>query len=304
MRWFASPERNAVGRNDNPSDRLATKSKLPMLLTVLTALSLISGEPNPPVEPLMRQGDAAFMRQDYPSAVKLYEEAESSTHDPGLVSFNKAAAYYRARQYREAIECYRRCLDDDQAPSDRRASAHFHLGNALFRQAGDGDADLFKQSASAYRACLREPGLSATLRADARHNLELAQMLWLQAMQKQKEKSPAQPEDEPKKLNQENARNAPTDSDDQNKEDGMLPAVDSTDGAKKDKRPTQGTQQKGQKTTGGTIQFLHDKEQVVAISIEDTLATLEKHAQRIADLRRKDRHPTRPGSASISKKDW
>src|SRR5262249_9368665 len=125
----------------------------------------------------------AFAQQDYESALRLFEQAETLALDPGLVSFNKAAAYYRLDRHKEAIESYRRCLGDDRAPPERRTRAHFDLGNALLQYAGDNPYTL-AEAVAEYRACLHQPDLPASLRSDARHNLELAQLRWLKARAK------------------------------------------------------------------------------------------------------------------------
>src|SRR5206468_3004640 len=65
----------------------------------------------------IRQGNAAFARDDLDKALAFYEKAEDATADPGLVAFNKAAVLYRLKRYREAELHYRRCLDDDSIPS-------------------------------------------------------------------------------------------------------------------------------------------------------------------------------------------
>src|SRR5204863_9313767 len=124
-----------------------------------------------------RQGNEAFARQRYEDALELYEKAELRSADPGLVAYNQAAAYYRLGRYREAEHHYGRCLEDDQAPPLRRARAAFDLGNALVHQAADSNADQLAQAVAAYRTCAAEPAADRDLRSDARHNLELAQLL-------------------------------------------------------------------------------------------------------------------------------
>src|SRR5262249_1030124 len=125
-------------------------------------------------------------------------------------------AYFRLEMHKEAIECYRRCLEDDKAPAERRARAHFDLGNVLaeyagrtpysksesvalglgmIQHAGD-DPYTLGEAIAEFRACLLQPGLSAELRADARHNLELAQLRWLKVRANMiKDKSAGDPDD-------------------------------------------------------------------------------------------------------------
>ena len=45
----------------------------------------------------IRQGNAAFARDELETALSLYEKAETDATDPGLVAFNKAAVLYRLK---------------------------------------------------------------------------------------------------------------------------------------------------------------------------------------------------------------
>ncbi len=95
------------------------RAKAPALVLLLTALFLVSAADAPEVESLLRQGNEAFARQDFEAALGFYGKAEGLAQDPGRVSFNKGAAYYRLERYKDAIVCYRRSLEDDQMPAER-----------------------------------------------------------------------------------------------------------------------------------------------------------------------------------------
>src|SRR5262249_45174765 len=80
-------------------------------------------------------------------------------------------------RFREAERLFR-CAVEGEAPSERRARALFNLGTSLL-QASDGrDAARLTEAADCFVRCLRSPGLDGTLAADARHNLELAKLMW------------------------------------------------------------------------------------------------------------------------------
>jgi Ca-activated chloride channel family protein len=277
--------------NQKPS-RATARAKAPALLLILTALSTISAAGLPSTDSLLRQGNEAFARQDYENALTFYEQAESLTTDPGLISFNKAAAHYRLGQHREAIECYRRCLEDDQAPVARRARGHFDLGNALLQYAGD-NAQTLAEAVAAYRACLHQPALSASLRADARHNLEIAQMLWLKARGKLPEDKKTDPNKPP----------YPQENEDKKDDAGAYVAVNpSKDGQRREVGDLPNAPKPKQMRSQGTSKHLPDEEQVRPVSPEDTLATLAEHARRIAEARRRMRNPN--GPAELTTKDW
>src|SRR5262249_36018685 len=153
-------------------------------------LVLLAAAPPPDPEELVRQGNAAFAREDYAAAVDYYSRAEDGTLDPGLVAYNKAAALYRlagqpdnaARRgslYREAELQYRCTLEG--AAGARRAGALYGLGNSLLQQGLRRGPAVLQDAVRCYEECLREPELAPELADDARHNLELARLLWLQA---------------------------------------------------------------------------------------------------------------------------
>jgi tetratricopeptide (TPR) repeat protein len=152
----------------------------PTLLVALLAFALISADPREGA-PAHHAGDAAMMQGDYARALTQYARAAATTRDPGLVAYNQGIAYYRLGQHAEAEGAFRRAMEDDAAPPSRRARALLGLGNAMFKQAGDGNVTLLARAMAAYRACLEEAPTEPGLAQDARYNLELARMLWAKA---------------------------------------------------------------------------------------------------------------------------
>ena len=274
------------------------RAKVGVWLVAVVAQCGISAAYPPDVDTLIRQGNDAFARQEYEDALKAYEQAENLALDPGLVSFNKAAAYYRLEKYKEAIECYRRCLEDDRASPARRARAYFDLGNALMRHA-DNHPPSFAEAAQAYRACLLQPDLPGELRADARHNLELAQMLWLQAKAKQQI-----PEEKPNVKNPNttpNANNSLNGKDPKDPDARYQPAEAARGSQAKDLAVAK-SGEKSKDALPGRITSLPDEDPITPLSPGDTLATLAEHARRIAEQRQRQRNPT--GPATLTTKDW
>ncbi|MSQ93342.1 MAG: VWA domain-containing protein [Gemmataceae bacterium] len=271
------------------------RTKAAALLLAAIAICGVSAADSPDAEALVRQGTDAFARQEYAEAIKSFEQAERLTHDPGWVSFNKAAAHFRLGQYRDAIDCYRRSLEDDSAPPERRARARFDLGNALVQYATEQPLPLADAVAS-YRACLLEPSLPDKLRADARHNLEIAQVLWLKAVQAQakeggppKQKDPKYPE-KPDEKDPNAARKAYD-----------VPA-DPGPGQEVRKPSTGKPGGKSDKLSSQALLTLPDTEQIQPLSPDMTLEQIAARARRIAAARRMQRNP--PGPASLSTKDW
>src|SRR5207247_5232872 len=84
------------------------RARMAVLAVMLIALLNVSAADPPAADAFLRQGNDAFARQDYENALKYYEQAEGVTFDPGLVAFNKAAAFFRRGQPRAAVACYLR----------------------------------------------------------------------------------------------------------------------------------------------------------------------------------------------------
>jgi Ca-activated chloride channel family protein len=289
MLWNEGPR--PVALPEKPRRSLSARRQVAAALLIVAALASISAAEPPDADSHVRLGNAAFAREDYQAALGHYEKAEALTGDPGQVSFNKAAAHYRLGQYKEAIECYRRTLADADAPPERKARAHYDLGNALQQHASDGLTEL-TEAVKEYRQCLAHDNLDPALRASARHNLELAQIRWLKARKdprnaehiKDEEKSePKYPD--PKKKETEYVQ-VKMKADDKVKEEDGAPEATKGDSVR----------------STGTPFNIEDKERVVPASTEDTLATLRQHAERIAEARRRQRNPD--GPAAVASKDW
>jgi Ca-activated chloride channel family protein len=273
----------------------ARRPWLPPALAALAAVCLVSAAPLPEVEALVRAGNAAFDRQEFDAALEHYKRAEALSPDPGLVAFNKAAAYYRLEQYREAELHYRRALEDDAAPDPRRARAHYDLGNALARQAGEQDAALLGEAVAAYRAALAEPGADVDLQKDVRHNLETAQLLWLKAKARQPESPPDTPDGSEKPRPKPKAGGP-----DETKQAGDGSDTD-PDGTEQEGPEGPAGKRPSKHARAGPLRHLPNDERVVPLTAEEVRAHLERNAERIARERR-DYYQQRP--APGAGKDW
>src|SRR5262245_61337611 len=162
-------------------------------LMLLATIALAGAKPGADSHELVRQGNAAFDRGDYAGAVDLYKKAEERITDPGLVAFNQATALYHLAAaaeslprcltlYRDAELHYRRCLSD--ASGLRRGRRLYNLGVCLLQRSQGEDAELLGQAVACFEECSRQPDLGEQLLGDARHNLELAKLLWVKAKAK------------------------------------------------------------------------------------------------------------------------
>jgi Ca-activated chloride channel family protein len=295
-----------------PSDLTGTAPVLraACLALCFVSVALLGAGPAGEAVDLVRQGNAAYDRQDYAAAVDFYTAAEERITDPGFVAFNKAAALYRlaglpesgsrrAGLYREAELHYRRCLED--AEGRRRAEALYGLGNSLVQQ-GRG-AQAYREAVRAYDQCLAEPDLAPELAEDARHNLELAKLLLLQAKASKKDQDESADEnnDEPKKK--------PPQRPDSTQPGATQQAFGSPspNGEKVQAKVQAGEQPVKTNDTPppgqGTLPPVPDKDELVPMAPEDAAAHLDRAAARVLRERREHQHvAARPPSASV--KDW
>jgi tetratricopeptide (TPR) repeat protein len=263
--------------------RTQTRMSVAGLWAVPMALLLVSAEtpgpdrtaPRSPADDLVQRGNTAFANEDYAAALKYYEQAEERIADPGLVAFNKAAALYRLERYREAELHYLRCLEDQKAASLRKARAFYDLGNALVKQAQADDTAILERALASYRDCLRLAADDPELKTNARHNLELASLLWLRARAAPK-RSPDSP-DRP----DEQRPNSEANAEDQgglNKGRFGEPGDKGTEKVGAEPGDQDG---KKKQASAGKLLNLPDQDELVPLPPEDALAFLDQAATRI-----------------------
>lgn len=167
---------------------------MPRVPLAVSAVLLASA--GPPPDDLVRDGNAALRAGDPAAAERLYAAAAERTADPGLVAFDAAAALVARGEFREAELHYVRALDDRAAPPDRRAKAHYNRGVCLLRRADDADdVPALRTAVRCFEEAIGSPAADDRLRADARHNLELAKLLWNRA--RSREAHPPRPNELP-----------------------------------------------------------------------------------------------------------
>ena len=267
----------------------------------LLTLSLLGAAPEPDSEELVRQGNAAFEREDYDAAVTAYTKAEERITDPGLVAFNKGAALFRLERYAEAAAHYRRSLED--ATGAARARMLYNLGNSLLQESRGSNVGRLKQAIDSFGLCLRQEGLEPNIGDNARHNLELAKLLWVRAKQ-------ARP-------NRENG-NGPDDPPDQPKSEPKPPDDPKTNPGEVGPNPTGDPMTTGQPTTdprdpgtnpmptpgppppgSGNLPPVPDNEELTRMLPEDAAAHLQRAAERVLRERRDHRLRMAPAASRL-----
>jgi tetratricopeptide (TPR) repeat protein len=267
------------------------------------ALATLAAAPALQPEDLVRQGNAAFARGDLVTAGACYAQAEERTLDPGLVAFNEATVLYQLGRYREAELHYRRCREDAQGI--RRSRVLYGLGNSLVQQARGQDVRRLRDAIGLYEQCLQAGGEDASLISDARHNLELARLLLLQARVR-KESSNAANEDQGSETPQpEDQRNdARFDGDDAGSlaPEAMGKPERASDAARDPNAAAAKANQ--QPSPGkGDLPPIPDEDDLKPLSPEDTTEYLKQAGTRIATEHRSYRErPMPPAPPNV--KDW
>src|SRR5262249_34392419 len=119
-----------------------------VLILSFTTTLLLAASPFSDAEDLLHQGNTAFARGDYETALGYYRQAEGQIADPGLLAFNEAAALYKLGRYREAEIHY--WLARQDAAGERLARVLYDLGNAVFQQASSKDVPLLQRAIGFY----------------------------------------------------------------------------------------------------------------------------------------------------------
>ncbi len=160
-----APGRTAIRRRSRPNSVAAA---LPALLGLLVVAA----------PGIVRASDAATAERDYQSgnyqdALDHYKQATENQPDRSDLQFNLGDAAYKAGNYNEATQAFRKALDTPDL--DLQEKAYYNLGNSQFK---DGEnvqkvdtsktMDLWRQALTSYESALK---LHDT--ADARHNYEI-----------------------------------------------------------------------------------------------------------------------------------
>jgi hypothetical protein len=276
------------------------------VLLVLPALALVAAGPAAvPPDELVRQGNDALGRKQYIDALKLFDRAEERATDPGLVAFNEGVTLYQKGDYAEAEVRFRLARQDRTAPPPRPLYATYNLAASIVQLPGEGDPAKLAEAVRLFEECLRDDNLDDRLAADARHNLELAKMLWVQAKARPTPPPKEKPPDDP----EENSKPQPP-------KPAPAPQPGAGDGSAS---PTQGnaertpvTAEQGQepiKTDGqqaagaGNLPVIPDRDELAPMSREDAEAHLRQAIEKV--MREGRAHRQRAQKAPSGKvRDW
>lgn len=264
-------------------------------------LALLGAGASQTPEDSVRRGNVAYTREDYAAAVEHYTRAEARITDPGLAAYNKAASLYRLGHFRDAELHYRRARSD--AEGARLPRALFGLGNSLVQRAQDRDADALREAVDCFEQCLRSPDADPELAESARHNLELAKLLWLQARSRPDKAN----DDRPPQSDDPRARPPGADRDPRHGASERGPGVPDPSGEPSPVKlePGQDPVAAAQQPAPGAGQLpaVPDRADLVPMASEDAAEHLQRAAARVLSERREHRQRmARPPSVNVL--DW
>jgi tetratricopeptide (TPR) repeat protein len=283
-------------------------SRLVIGLLPLWFVLPIAAAPRVDITPdeLIQQANSAFLRGDIDAADRLYEAAEEKTSDPGLVAFNRAAGLFQMGDFREAEALYARVLGDKSCPADRAAKAMYNRGTCLLRQGGS--ASMYRWAIAYLEQCLESTSADEPLKADARHNLELAKILWNES--RKTASKPESPNDNPPPEDAQN--NPPPKTSGNDTQPGNPETGNGTTGGTNAKPvnqqntiPTASANSNPTTTPGNAsnLQQLQDSSTPQPLSPEET----REHLKRTAERLKKDRQNLRNsiyGPERFGEIDW
>ena len=140
----------------------------------------------------VREANAAYAAGDYPAALEAYEEAEVDCPECPEIAYNQALAHYRLRDFTRARELFNEALSTRDL--DLEARVKFNLGNVAYAQALEKLSDLPEAIENARRAIThyRDALDLDPEDVDARANIEIAQLLIKDLLDRQKQQQEQQ----------------------------------------------------------------------------------------------------------------
>jgi tetratricopeptide (TPR) repeat protein len=272
------------------------------LWLLFPALALVAAAPaSAPPDELVRRGNEAVTRKQYADALQLYDQAEERATDPGLVAFNEGVAFYQKGDHPQAELRFRQARQD--ATSRRRLYAAYNLAASILQTAGDSDAAKLAEAIGLLEECQRSDDADERLAADARHNQELAKMLWVQAKARpaphkdkppQDDEGPKPPPPKQEPIKQPGGEEGPANP---SRANGERTQVTPEDG--KDPIKTDGPHEAG----AGNLPVIPDRDELAPMSREDAEAHLREAMQRVMQEGRAHRQRSqRPPSNRV--RDW
>ncbi|HRX84923.1 MAG TPA: tetratricopeptide repeat protein [Phycisphaerae bacterium] len=217
----------------------------------------------PKVAEQVQAGNAAYADGKYEAALKAYDEAEVSCPDCPQIAYNRGLAYYQMRDFIKAREQFNTALATKDLHLEEQAK--YNLGNVAYSQALEKlnapkeAIELARQAIYHYRDALDLDAQDA----DARGNIEIAQLFikdMLDKQKKQQEQQQQQKQDQQNKQDQQKQDEQKQDQQDQQRQDQQSQDQQQQDQQQQDQQQQQDKQQ-GEKDEGDKQQQQQSGEQ-------------------------------------------
>lgn len=154
----------------------------------------------------LKEGNAAYKKNDFVNAEKEYNKALGKNKDSYKGAFNLGDAYYKQGKYEEAANQFQ-LLTHRATSKDTLAKAFHNLGNSLLK------SKKYQESVDAYKNALKNNPNDA----DTRYNLAYAQQYLKQQQEQQKKEQ--EKKDKEKKEDEKKDKNKDKDKDKKEKEE-------------------------------------------------------------------------------------
>jgi tetratricopeptide (TPR) repeat protein len=175
----------------------------------------------------VKDGNAAYGKGDFKTALEHYHAAEASAPESPELQYNLGNAYHGQEKYETAVEMFQKALKSTDPM--QQAAAHYNLGNTHYKM-GD-----YLKAIAGYEEALK---LNPT-DTDAKFNLELARKML-------KEHAKPDQQNQQNNQNQQQSQQNQQDQQDQNKQDSTENQQNQPDSAQ-DKQQQQQQQQAEQR---------------------------------------------------------
>lgn len=211
-----------------------------------------------------REGNTAYAAGDFAKAQEAYRAAEVDCPECPELAYNLGLTYYRQRDFEQARQMFNQALTTRDLGLEARAK--FNLGNVAYSQALEKISNLpeaithARQAIDYYRGALDLNDRDD----DARVNIETAQLLIKDLLDKQKQQQEQQKQQDQQQQNQQNCQN-------QNQDQKQGDQQDQKDQQKQDQQQDQSEQQKqdGQKQQDQQQQQQEQQQEQKAQSADD-----------------------------------
>jgi Ca-activated chloride channel family protein len=217
---------------------------LAVLVTGALALPVRAAERSP--RELVADANKLLKTGEFQKALDAYKSAEVTLPEAPELAYNQGVAYYKLKDYSKAREHLQKALATRDLALEARAK--YNLGNCAYAEALQKLSDLqaaidgLRQAINHYRDALEVNPQDD----DARANIEMAQLLIKDLLDKQKQQQEQQKQDQDQKQDEQQKQNQQPDQQQQQKQQRSAESQPSSQPSESDEHKQQAQQNKAQ----------------------------------------------------------